>query len=118
MKMIVAVIRPEKVDDVVDALEAVNVPGVTITDVRGRGEQGGICLQYRAGKMQIHTLPKTKLEIVVPDKDVETIIKTGRKGTAVSLCCLLRQLHGCGPMTSSPDNTVSSMRELSPISIF
>ena len=79
MKMIVAVIRPEKVDDVVDALEAVNVPGVTITDVRGRGEQGGICLQYRAGKMQIHTLPKTKLEIVVPDKDVDTIIKTIRE---------------------------------------
>ena len=63
----------------VDALEAVNDPGVTITDVRGRGEQGGICLQYRAGKMQIHTLPKTKLEIVVPDKDVETIIKTIRE---------------------------------------
>ena len=79
MKMVVAVIRPEKVDDVVDALEAVNVPGVTITDVRGRGEQGGIGLQYRAGKMQIHTLPKTKLEIVVPDKDVETIIKTIRE---------------------------------------
>ena len=79
MKMIVAVIRPEKVDDVVDALEAVNVPGATITAVRGRGEQGGICLQYRAGKMQIHTLPKTKLEIVVPDKDVETIIKTIRE---------------------------------------
>ena len=79
MKMVVAVIRPEKVDDVVDALEAVNVPGVTITDVRGRGEQGGICLQYRAGKMQIHTLPKTKLEIVVPDKDVDIIIKTIRE---------------------------------------
>ena len=87
MKMIVAVIRPEKVDDVVDALEEVNIPGVTITDVRGRGEQGGICLQYRAGKMQIHTLPKTKLEIVIPDKDVDSIIKiireharTGKKG--------------------------------------
>ena len=87
MKMIVAVIRPEKVDDVVDALEVENVPGVTITDVRGRGEQGGICLQYRAGKMQIHTLPKTKLEIVIPDKDVDSIIKvireharTGKKG--------------------------------------
>ena len=79
MKMVVAVIRPEKVDDVVDGLEAVNVPVVTSTDVRGRGEQGGICLQYRAGKMQIHTLPKTKLEIVVPDKDVETIIKTIRE---------------------------------------
>ncbi|MDV0442750.1 P-II family nitrogen regulator [Methanorbis rubei] len=79
MKMIVAIIRPEKVDDVVDALEAQNIPGVTITDVRGRGEQRGICLQYRAGKMQIHTLPKTKLEIVIPDKDVETTIKTIRE---------------------------------------
>lgn len=79
MKMIVAVIRPEKVDDVVDALEAVNAPGVTITDVRGRGEQGGICLQYRAGEMQIPTLPKTKLEIVISDTDVDTIIKTIRE---------------------------------------
>lgn len=79
MKMIVAVIRSEKVDDVVDALEAVNVPGVTITDVRGRGEQGGICLQYRAGRIQMHTLPKTKLEIVIPDKDVDTIIRTIRE---------------------------------------
>ena len=79
MKMIVAVIRSEKVDDVVDALEAVNVPGVTITDVRGRGEQGGICLQYRAGRMQIHTLPKTKLEIGIADKDVDNIIRTIRE---------------------------------------
>ena len=79
MKMIVAVIRSEKVDDVVDALEAVNVPGVTITDVRGRGEQGGICLQYRAGRIQMHTLPQTKLEIVIPDKDVDTIIRTIRE---------------------------------------
>ena len=79
MKMIVAIIRPEKVDDVLDALEEQNIPGVTITDVRGRGEQRGICLQYRAGKMQIHTLPKTKLEIVSHDKDVDTTIKTIRE---------------------------------------
>ncbi len=82
-----AVIRPEKVDDVLNALEQNNIPGVTITEVLGRGEQGGICLQYRAGKMQVKTLPKTKLEIVVPDKDVENLIKvireharTGKKG--------------------------------------
>jgi len=82
-----AVIRPEKVDDVLNALEQNNIPGVTITEVLGRGEQGGICLQYRAGKMQVKTLPKTKLEIVVPDKDVESLIKvireharTGKKG--------------------------------------
>ena len=87
MKMIMAVIRPEKVDDVLNALEQNNIPGVTITEVLGRGEQGGICLQYRAGKMQVKTLPKTKLEIVVPDKDVENLIKvireharTGKKG--------------------------------------
>lgn len=85
--MVVAVIRPEKVDDVLDALENIEVPGVTITNVSGRGEQGGITLQYRAGKMHIHTLPKTKLEIVLPDKDVEKVIsairtaaRTGEKG--------------------------------------
>jgi len=87
MKMITAIIRPEKVDEVLNALEQNNVPGVTITEVLGRGEQGGVCLQYRAGKMQVKTLPKTKLEIVVPDKDVDTLIKvireharTGKKG--------------------------------------
>ncbi len=87
MKMITAIIRPEKVDEVLNALEQNNIPGVTITDVLGRGEQGGICLQYRAGKMQVKTLPKTKLEIVVPDKDVKMLIKvireharTGKKG--------------------------------------
>ncbi|ABN06335.1 nitrogen regulatory protein P-II [Methanocorpusculum labreanum Z] len=87
MKMITAIIRPEKVDEVLNALEQNNIPGVTITEVLGRGEQGGVCLQYRAGKMQVKTLPKTKLEIVVPDKDVDTLIKvireharTGKKG--------------------------------------
>ena len=87
MKMITAIIRPEKVDEVLNALEQNKIPGVTITDVLGRGEQGGVCLQYRAGKMQVKTLPKTKLEIVVPDKDVDMLIKvireharTGKKG--------------------------------------
>ncbi|WP_319377911.1 P-II family nitrogen regulator [uncultured Methanocorpusculum sp.] len=87
MKMITAIIRPEKVDEVLNALEQNNIPGVTITEVLGRGEQGGVCLQYRAGKMQVKTLPKTKLEIVVPDKDVDMLIKvireharTGKKG--------------------------------------
>ncbi|MDO5845971.1 MAG: P-II family nitrogen regulator [Methanocorpusculum sp.] len=79
MKMIMAIIRPEKVDEVLNALEENNVPGVTITNVCGRGEQGGVTLQYRAGKMQIHTLPKTKLELVVPDKDVEGLIKLIRE---------------------------------------
>ncbi len=87
MKMITAIIRPEKVDELLNALEQNKIPGVTITEVFGRGEQGGVCLQYRAGKMQVKTLSKTKLEIVVPDKDVELLIKvireharTGKKG--------------------------------------
>ena len=75
MKMIVAVIRPEKVDDVVDALQVVNVTGVTITDVRGLGEQGGIFMLFLAGMMTIHTLPQTRLLILVPANDVDIIIK-------------------------------------------
>ena len=87
MKMIVAIIRPEKVDDVLDALDSLGILGVTITDVHGRGEQGGIRLQYRAGQMQIRTLPKTKLEIVLPDSQVQEVLqsirskaRTGEKG--------------------------------------
>lgn len=47
MKMITAIIRPEKVDEVLNALEQNSIPGVTITDVLGRGEQGGVCLQVQ-----------------------------------------------------------------------
>ena len=74
MKMIQAVIRPEKLDDVKRALEEKGFIAMTITDVKGRGEQKGIILQYRGKKVQVDLLPKVKVEVVVQDGEAEAAI--------------------------------------------
>jgi nitrogen regulatory protein P-II 1 len=76
MKKIEAIIRPEKLNQVKAALESIDVKGVTVHDVRGRGEQRGIELVNRAGKYRVDLLPKILLEIVAPDKEVQKIIDT------------------------------------------
>ncbi len=78
MKMIQAIIRPEKLDDVKRALEEKGFIALTIVDVKGRGEQKGITLQYRGKKMEVDFLPKVKIEIVVKDEEVEAAISTIR----------------------------------------
>ena len=78
MKMIQAIIRPEKLDDVKRALEEKGFIALTIIDVKGRGEQKGITLQYRGKKMEVDLLPKVKIEIVVKDEEAETAISTIR----------------------------------------
>ena len=87
MKMIQAVIRPEKVDAVMKNLEERGFIAITLLEVKGRGEQKGITLEYRGKKMEVNLLPKMKLEVVVRDEDVEAVIgvikaaaKTGRVG--------------------------------------
>jgi nitrogen regulatory protein P-II 1 len=87
MKMIKAVIRPERLDYVKKALEDKRFFAMTVTEVMGRGDQKGISLQFRGGIMAIDLLPKTSIEIVVKDKDAENIIeiikgaaKTGKMG--------------------------------------
>jgi len=84
MKMVQAVIRPEKLDNVKKALEENGFIAMTIIDVKGRGEQKGITLEYRGKKIEVDSLPKVKIEIVVEDKDVEKIIAiirdSGRTG--------------------------------------
>lgn len=67
MKMIVAVIRPEKLQAVKDGLTMAGVHGMTITDVRGRGEQSGIRISTRVGAMVIDELDKVRVEAVVED---------------------------------------------------
>ena len=62
MKMVQAVIRPEKLDEVKKGLEDGGFIAMTITEVRGRGEQKGITLQYRGTKMEVDLLPKVKIE--------------------------------------------------------
>jgi nitrogen regulatory protein P-II 1 len=78
MKMIQAIIRPEKLDDVKRALEEKGFVALTIIDIKGRGEQKGITLQYRGKKMEVDLLPKVKIEIVVKDEEAETAISTIR----------------------------------------
>ena len=76
MKMIKAVIKPERFEFVKKALEDKGFSSMTITEVKGRGEQKGISLEYRGGKMTVDLLPKVQLEIVIRDKDVDDLIAT------------------------------------------
>jgi len=76
MKMVIAVIKPERFEFVKKALEDKGYVGMTISEVKGRGAQKGISLEYRGGKMTVDLLPKVKLEIVIPDKDVDDLIST------------------------------------------
>ena len=74
MKLITAVIKPFKLDEVKDALKAVGVAGITVSEVRGFGRQGGHTETYRGAEYQIDFVPKIKLEIVVDDGAVDAIV--------------------------------------------
>jgi nitrogen regulatory protein P-II 1 len=84
VKLITAVIKPFKIDDVKDALKAAGVVGLTVTEVRGFGRQGGHTETYRGTEYQIDFVPKVKLEIIVDDglaeRVVDAIVETGRTG--------------------------------------
>ena len=75
MKKIEAIIRPEKIDDVRQAIEAVGYPGITITEAQGHGKQKGVVQQWRGESYRVEFLPKVKLELVVGDSDVERIVQ-------------------------------------------
>jgi nitrogen regulatory protein PII len=84
MKFIIAIIQPHRLDAVREALSAVGVTGMTATEVKGFGRQGGHSEIYRGAEYTVHYLPKVKLEIAVDDnvadKAVETIAQAGRTG--------------------------------------
>ena len=84
MKLIVAIIRPEKLEDVQRALAAVDVYLMTVSDVRGCGRQKGHTEVYRGQEIEIRLLPKLKLEIAVNDAfveaTVEAIVHAARSG--------------------------------------
>ena len=75
MKKIEAIVRPEKVEAVRQALEEVDSPGLMITEIEGHGKQKGLTQQWRGRKYKVELLPKVKIEIVVKDQDVERITK-------------------------------------------
>ena len=84
MKKIEAVIRPTKIEDVKEALTAIGVNGMTVTDVRGYGRQRGRTERYRGNTYVVNLLPKVKLEFVVTDdiaeEAVEAVLESGRTG--------------------------------------
>jgi nitrogen regulatory protein P-II 1 len=74
MKKIEAIIRPEKLHFLREKLDVKGFSGMTVTEVKGRGRQKGITLQWRAGDYRVEFLQKIKLEMVVDDNDVEAVI--------------------------------------------
>jgi nitrogen regulatory protein PII len=75
MKLIKAIIRPNKVDDVREALEKLNISGMTVTEVRGHGKQKGHTAIYRGKEYQVSLLPKMEVEAVVDDAAVNDAVK-------------------------------------------
>src|SRR4051794_29368044 len=75
MKLIKCIVRPNKVDDVRDALEKLNLAGMTVTDVRGHGRQKGHTAGYRGKEYAVSLLPKVEVEVVVQDSVVEEVIR-------------------------------------------
>ena len=75
MKLVKAIVRPNKVDEVRDALEKLNVGGMTVTEVRGHGRQKGHTAIYRGKEYDVTLLPKVEIEVVVPDDVVEEVIQ-------------------------------------------
>ena len=84
MKKIEAIIRVEKLEEVKNALEKEGLLGMTITEVKGRGAQKGIMLEWRAGEYRVEFLPKLKVEVIVDDthlsKAIEAITGAARTG--------------------------------------
>ena len=80
MKKIEAVIREEKLEPVKKALEDIGYFGMTISEVSGRGRQGGISLQWRVGEYRVDLLPKLKVEVVVIDEDVTPALSAIARG--------------------------------------
>jgi nitrogen regulatory protein PII len=75
MKLIKSVVRPNKVDDVRDALEKMNIPGMTVTEVRGHGRQKGHTAIYRGKEYNVSLLPKVEIEVVVNDAVADDVIQ-------------------------------------------
>ncbi len=87
MKKIEAIIRPERVSAVKEALEKLGYPGMTLTQVKGHGKQKGVIQQWRGSQYRIEFLPKVKIELVIENGDslepiISAIVANARTGEA------------------------------------
>ncbi len=87
MKKIEAIVRPERVSAVKEALEKLGYPGMTLTQVKGHGKQKGVVQQWRGSQYRIEFLPKVKIELVIENGDslepiISAIVENARTGEA------------------------------------
>ena len=84
MKMVTAIVKPFKLDEVREALSAIGVQGITVTEVKGFGRQKGHTELYRGAEYVVDFLPKVKVEVVIKDVDldrcIEAIVKAAKTG--------------------------------------
>ena len=76
MKKVEAIIKPFKLDEVKDALNAIGINGMTVTEVKGFGRQKGHVEVYRGNEYEVTFIPKIKMEVVVPDSTIDKVIST------------------------------------------
>ncbi len=99
MKLIIAIIKPFKLDEVREALSGVGVQGVTVTEIKGFGRQKGHTELYRGAEYVVDFLPKIKIEVALADELVDTAIeaiesaaRTGKIGDGKIFVCPLEQV--------------------------
>jgi nitrogen regulatory protein P-II 2 len=84
MKLVTAIIKPFKLDDVRSALSELGVTGMTVTEVRGFGRQRGHTEVYRGAEYTVEFVPKTRIEVAIPDalmdQVIDAVMQTGRTG--------------------------------------
>ena len=84
MKLVTAIIKPFKLDDVRKALSELGVTGMTVTEVRGFGRQRGHTEVYRGAEYTVEFIPKTRIEVAIPDsltdQVIDAVMQTGRTG--------------------------------------
>ncbi len=103
MKLVTAVVKPHKWEDVREALEAVGVTGMTVSEVSGYGRQKGHTEVYRGAEYDIALVPKIRIEVVVPDGDVEAVTEAILRGGHTGSI-------GDGKVWVSPVDTVVRVR--------
>lgn len=74
MKLVAAVVKPFKLDEVKEALKSVGIAGMTVTETRGFGRQGGHTEVYRGAEYQVEFVPKVKIEVLVEDSQVREVV--------------------------------------------
>ncbi len=82
MKLITAIVKPFKADDVKDALKSAGVQGMTVSEVKGFGRQGGHTETYRGSEYAIDFVPKVKVEIVLDDSSVDAVVEAISKAAS------------------------------------